>query len=309
MIRAKNNDPTASHMFRIPKACLFLTGLIFMAACATRPDPAARARGAEDIAARAGWERMILPPVAGAAFAAPLVAFGPPAGRRMSTLRVYIEGDGFAWRDRYSPSHDPTPIDPVALKMAVADMSGDAVYLARPCQYAAPGADACRNNGWWTDARFSAAARDAAGHAIDRLKQRYSAQDVVLVGYSGGGALAALAAATRHDVARLVTVAGNLDTAAWVRHHRITPLAASLNPADFTAALARLPQYHFTGGQDAVMPPAIARSYVAHFTPDADVTVEIRPGYTHHCCWAESWPALLRQAGLAPRAAPFPDPR
>ena len=287
-------------MLRLSKTCLFSAALLLLAACASRPDAQARGESAQSLAAAAGWERMALPPLQGAAFDAPLTAFGPPAGAAIQTLRVYIEGDGLAWRSRQTPSDDPTPLDPVALQMALADGSGAAVYLARPCQYAAPATPACRDRAWWTQARFSAAVRDASGHAIDLLKQRYGAQDVVLVGYSGGGAVAALAGAQRGDVVRLVTVAGNLDTAAWVAHHRVSPLSASLNPADFAAALAPIAQHHFVGEDDAVMPPGIAQSYAARFAENAPVVIDVRAGQQHKCCWAQSWPALMHLAGLSP---------
>ena len=47
--------------------------------------------------------------------------------------------------------------------------------------------------------------------AIDTLKQQFQSEEIVLVGYSGGGAIAALVAARRADVADLISVAGNLD--------------------------------------------------------------------------------------------------
>jgi hypothetical protein len=63
----------------------------------------------------------------------------------------------------------------------------------------------------------------ASNQAVDALKQRYGAQEIVLVGYSGGGAVAALVAARRTDVVRLVTVAGNLDHLAWTHLHSVPP--------------------------------------------------------------------------------------
>jgi hypothetical protein len=44
--------------------------------------------------------------------------------------------------------------------------------------------------------------------------------------------VASLVAARRHDVVRLVTVAGNLDHLAWTTLHGVSPLTGSLNPAD-----------------------------------------------------------------------------
>ena len=50
-------------------------------------------------------------------------------------LFVVIEGDGRAWIDKYTPSSDPTPLNPVGLRIAVSLNSENVLYLARPCQY------------------------------------------------------------------------------------------------------------------------------------------------------------------------------
>ena len=45
-------------------------------------------------------------------------------------VRVYIEGDGKAWENKYTLSLDPTPAHPVALELAIRD-SADSVVLRR----------------------------------------------------------------------------------------------------------------------------------------------------------------------------------
>ncbi len=129
-------------------------------------------------------------------------------------LHVYIEGDGHAWENTRTPSSDPTPHSDVTLRLAAADPTACAVlYLARPCQYTRVLSPACATR-YWTDARFAPEVISATNAAIDRAKAQTGAQRVVLVGFSGGGAVAVLAATLRDDVAFLGTVAGNLDHAA-----------------------------------------------------------------------------------------------
>ena len=148
---------------------------------------------------------------------------------------VRIEGDGLAWLSRSQVSADPTPMQPVALELAMRQPGGAAAYLARPCQYVqGPDARNCAT-AWWTDRRFAPEVVTASSLAIDQLKLRFSAQRLVLVGYSGGGAIAALVAAQRHDVALLVTVAGNLDTQAWTALNRITPLRSGRQLSSISA--------------------------------------------------------------------------
>jgi pimeloyl-ACP methyl ester carboxylesterase len=118
---------------------------------------------------------------------------------------------------------------------------------------------------------------------------------VVLVGYSGGGAVAALVAARRDDVARLITVAANLDHAAWTTHHRLAPLRGSLNPADLAQRLEVLPQVHLAGAKDRVVPPAIAESYLGRMDDRSRARLVVVEGADHDCCWVAAWPDLLRR--------------
>lgn len=74
----------------------------------------------------------------------------PGLSSHSKILRVYIEGDGHAWESRTRPSTNPTPRNPVALRLAMADPGADTVlYLARPCQYV-QGEDRrqCSNRYW-----------------------------------------------------------------------------------------------------------------------------------------------------------------
>ena len=260
-----------------------------------------RRAAAARVALEAGWQRLDLD-----AGVFVLAAFLPPALGRTETLTVYIEGDGMAWIDGSTPSFDPTPRDPLALRLAVRDPRGQAVYLARPCQYV-EGEDrrGCETR-YWTGHRFASEVIAASNEAISQLKARYAARKLELVGYSGGGAVAALVAARRGDVARLVTVAGNLDTTAWTAGHRLTPLRGSLNPADAWLSLAPIPQRHYVGAEDPVMPPRYAQSYARRFPADRQPEIVIVPGFDHRCCWVRSWPALT--SADAPNAAAYATP-
>ncbi|WP_414683398.1 lipase family protein, partial [Methylophaga sp. UBA5088] len=142
-------------------------------------------------------------------------------------LTIYIEGDGLAWLNRRKISSDPTPVDPLVLKLAVHDKQ--AVYLARPCQYVK--SDRCDKK-LWTSARFSTEVVESMNQAVTELKNQFQASSLRLIGYSGGGAIATLLAAERNDVDQLVTVTGNLDTTAWTEMQHISALTDSLNPAD-----------------------------------------------------------------------------
>ena len=190
-------------------------------------------------------------------------------------LRVYIEGDGHAWASPDRPSDDPTPWSPVALALAARDPSASVAYLGRPCQYVAQGADPACEAYFWTDGRYHESVIASVNAAIDRLRAASGAMTLELVGFSGGGAVAALIAARRHDVANLRTVAANLDIADWTARQRLRPLRGSLNPADEADRLVALPQIHFSGSEDAVVDTAVARAYRARFARTGCVGIAI----------------------------------
>ncbi|WP_317203283.1 alpha/beta hydrolase [Janthinobacterium sp.] len=268
---------------------LLLLSAGLLAGCAA-PTPEARRQHADSLAAARGWQRLTLPTDDFV-----LAAYGPAAAAG-ATLTIYIEGDGLAWLSRARASDDPTPLRPLALQLALQHKQGPAAYLARPCQYV-DGAErrACEPD-YWTGHRFAPPVVAASNQAIDALKRRYGATQLVLVGYSGGAAVAALVAARRADVARLVTVAGNLDHAAWTALHDVPALSGSLNPADAWARLQYIPQWHFIGAADANVGPAVAAAYLARFPAARRPHLQVVAGFDHSCCWAEQWPALSAPA-------------
>ncbi len=213
-------------------------------------------------------------------------------GPEHGILVIYIEGDGRAWTNPWQPATDPTPTDPIGLRLAAADPARPLLYLARPCQFVvAAGCDAR----WWTGERLSAAVVEAFQQLIDDARWRTHSDRIGLVGYSGGGALAALIAERRHDVAWLITVAANLDLASWVRANDIDPLTGSLDPAAQAAALERVPQAHLVGADDRIVPPKVVESFLARLSSDAPARLIVVPGFDHGCCWAGAWPRLLAQ--------------
>jgi dienelactone hydrolase len=284
-------------------SCLIL---LLVSACAQMPSPQQRRDAADRLAATHGWHAVMVP-----ARAFDLLAYVPAHFAPSMTLTVYIEGDGLAWVNPSQASDDPTPADPLALRLALSQPDGLAVYLARPCQYGGMASPTC-TVAYWTSKRFAPEAVAATNAALDALKQRFSARYLVLVGYSGGAAVAALTAARRCDVIRLVTVAGILAHRAWSAWHRVPALKGSLNPADEIDALHGIPQWHFVGRQDAVMPPRIIQDYADRFAPDQRPRVMMMDGFDHHCCWAQHWPALLQRveravAGYLPDTLPVND--
>ncbi|MBC15479.1 MAG: alpha/beta hydrolase [Desulfovibrio sp.] len=223
----------------------------------------------------------------------PLPAVGWARGQS-DIIHIYIEGDGVAYSTPTSPSPDPTPITPTALLLAQQDSTPAVAYLGRPCQYVE--GSACTNE-YWTTGRFSLPVLTTMNSLTEAAKKAANARNVVLIGFSGGGAVAALLASQRTDVVGLITVCGNLDHEKWTRMHDLTPLQDSLNPADYTQQLSSIPQVHFLGGNDTVIPQQVVDSYVEALSPKTKVQVRTLPELTHDGKgWVAAWPTLIKEA-------------
>ena len=210
---------------------------------------------------------------------------GAPEGR---AAIVYIESDGKAWRNYNQPSSNPTPTNPVGLRLAAQDPHTNVIYLARPCQYTGQEQTTACAQRYWTNARFAPEVLKSYIAALNTLRKNSAIQKFHLVGYSGGGAIAALLAATRQDIASLRTVAGNLDHAAINRHHDVAQMPESLNPINHTNWLTHTPQIHYSGADDDIVPEKIARAFVQQLATSQCARHRIIEDADHHN-WPRFW--------------------
>jgi pimeloyl-ACP methyl ester carboxylesterase len=269
---------------------VLMVASLFISACSTVPAVPERFASAKQLAVQAGFQESVL---SNAQF--DLVAFSKPSKQVNSVLVVYIEGDGRAWKTAALPSDNPTPTNPLALRLAIQDPRPAVAYLARPCQFITLPSRGCSEK-FWTNARFSTAVIENMNESVEKLKRQYGASELVLIGYSGGGAIATLIAAKRTDIKSITTVAGNLDTNTWVRLYRLEPLSESVNPASVARSIRDIPQIHYVGAKDDVIPRAISQSFLQKMgSPNKAKVIEL-PNYGHVCCWTERWTELLKDA-------------
>ena len=212
-----------------------------------------------------------------------------------TALTIYIEGDGAEWRGKYQPPVDPTPDNPLTLRLALRDPGASVAYLGRPCQYLDHEALAQCPSILWMQGRYGEPAVAMMSAAVDLLLLSTTAKQVRLVGYSGGGVMAALIAAQRADVSCLVTVASPLDTDAWTAEIDVSPLTASLNPLTLAPRLATLAQTHIAGADDTLVPTRALQRFTAAL-PEA--RQEVLPGFDHDCCWVLAWQQLRQRTCL-----------
>jgi len=261
------------------RRCFALLGLLLLTACA----PAARYDAAAGAQGFARSERQ------GNPFRHAVFEREPAAAG--TSLHVYLEGDGTPWDGPGRRAADPTPRAPVAFALMARD-PGPALLVGRPCYHLDRPDPACAPQ-WWTDRRYAPEVVASLAEVVGAEISARGARRVTLIGFSGGGVLAMLLAPELPQVSRVITVAANLDVAAWTAHHGYPPLVASLDPAARPPLPARIAQTHYLGERDGNVPPSVLAG-VRVRTPAADW--QVVPGFDHWCCWVAQWPALLGAA-------------
>jgi len=252
--------------------------LVFLTACALSP-----ARHSDRQAMELGFERAVTP---GNGFQHVVYRnrLSAPAG----VLHVYLEGDGSPWiRERWISS-DPGPRNPLMLQLMSLD-SAASLYLGRPCYHGFSDQGACQP-GLWTYGRYSTPVIEAMAQALGDIMRDQGYRHCVLIGYSGGGAIAMLLAERVPNVLAVVTIAGNLDPDEWTRYHEYSPLLTSLNPTRHQPLPAGIVQLHIAAENDEVVPPEITKAAAMH---QRNAEFRVIPDHDHVCCWHELWPSVL----------------
>ncbi len=265
-----------------------LAAILFLSGCLTVPSAGERLTTADTIAQGAGFHRSR---VRTAPFLLTAYSKIQEPGKE---LHIYIEGDGYAWVTRNRFSGDPTPRRPEALELAVEDPAPNVVYLARPCQYTSQEMNSACQEAYWTGKRFSEEVIGSMNQAVDWFVKNTQSPGIDLTGYSGGGAVAVLVAARRQDVKSLRTVAGNLDPNGLNEYHEVSPMdESSLDPMEVAGKLSAIPQYHFTGTEDPVVPAFIAENFSKRSGKSSCIHIVPVRGASHAEGWTEAWPRLL----------------
>lgn len=203
------------------------------------------------------------------------------------TLHLYIDGDGRPWIERTQVAADPSPPPGLVLELVRRDGS-NARYLGRPCHHTAFDT-ACDANDW-TFGRYSDAVVTSMIVAARALNS--AGRPLLLIGFSGGGTLAVLMAERMPEVRGVVTLAANLDVAAWAAHHRYLPLIDSLDPAHLPPLRTDLRQLHLQGALDREVPTQTTDRF---FTQQVSAERRTIAHFHHDCCWMKIWPQVLTE--------------
>ncbi|MEW8209178.1 MAG: alpha/beta hydrolase [Candidatus Thiodiazotropha taylori] len=206
-----------------------------------------------------------------------------------SKLHVYLGGDGIPWLRRNRIALDPTPRDPLGLRLMALD-DNPSVYLGRPCYHGQDNSPACSPL-LWTYERYSSAVVDSMAVVIEKLLDSGGYEGLVMVGFSGGGGLAMLLAPKLSQTRQVVTLAGNLDIQAWTSLHDHGALLGSINPSEQPPLDGTIQQFHLAGGKDENIPPWVVEVAVENQPNSQFITFD---DFDHNCCWEKIWKSMLQ---------------
>ena len=169
-------------------------------------------------------------------------------------IRIYIEGDGYAFNHLGYPTTNPTPRGTFLRKIAFNDPNANVVYLARACQFVE---DKLCDVKDWTTGRFS---QEIVNSTTQAIKSISSKQDIILIGYSGGALLSGLVIEQnpKLPVKKWITLAGVLNHTKWTEDLNLPPLSDSVD----LKKIPTLPQLHLIGDRDRIVSYKITESLV-----------------------------------------------
>lgn len=194
-------------------------------------------------------------------------------------LYVLIEGDGRAWLNKYTPSKNPTPSNPIGLKIASSLKGKNVLYLSRPCQFLTTLELRSCSSIYWKKQRFNEKVITAYQDILNKI-------DIpkVIMGYSGGGVIATRLASMRTDVKKLYTFASPLSLKHWTQHHDVSNFSNEDDPLFMPPLPINIKQTHFIGTKDKIVPSWVVAPYIQKQAASATSLFKI-PNYTHSCCW------------------------
>ena len=208
-------------------------------------------------------------------------------------LHIYIEGDGQAWLNRHRIASDPTPANPLMLRLMALD-TAESVYIGRPCYFSrgfvVPLEDPACSAYWWTSGRYSEKVVNSMAQVIAQLGKKNSA--FVFIGHSGGGTLATLLAQRSDKTLALVTAAANLNLSAWADFHQYTPLYGSLDPSLMAQLSQEIVQLHYLGSKDREIKPQWQERFLMRHSR---ASLILLTDVSHEHGWEAHWPVILQQ--------------
>ena len=197
-------------------------------------------------------------------------------------LRIYIDGNAYTTG---FITKKPKMYNNVAMQLALKDNSDSIAYLGRPCYFIEQ--DVCKPV-VWEEGKYAPEVIEEMKEVIQTWQKKYNLKEIEFVGYDGGAAIA-LSLATRMrniKVNKVITIAGILDTKTDALYRDEDILTDSINPANETYLVSNIPQVHYVGGKDKIVPIIFTQNFVKKLPNPVSVQIKRLPNADHDN-WAQ----------------------
>ncbi|MCR9162603.1 MAG: alpha/beta hydrolase family protein [Nannocystaceae bacterium] len=190
----------------------------------------------------------------------------------------------------------------VAERIAARNEQVVAAALVRPGYSDGVGNASSGDAGMRTGDNYTADVVDSIASAIRQLQQQEGARRTLLIGHSGGAAIATLAVARHHGlVDRVVALACPCDVGPWLEHMRSKrpsiewDRGKGLSPIDFAADVdPAVPVLVVADPEDPVVPIAVPRRYASALQErGVDATLELVEDVGHDMLTTDAAQALI----------------
>lgn len=203
---------------------------------------------------------------------------------RLGSLTIFLEGDGRPWIEEKHIAKDPSGNFLLSLAF-MESYKYPNLYIGRPCYHELN--DPKCHYRYWTSHRYSEEVLDSITNVIKTEILSSDPSSLILIGHSGGGAIASLIACQFDRPTYLITISANLDTEAWTNYHNWSPLNGSLNPAIDSKLCPHLTQLHFHGAIDEQIPVKLNNNYY-NYHHTKPIIIE----NATHSNWTKFWPEI-----------------
>ena len=203
---------------------------------------------------------------------------------------IYLEGDGLVINKYGEVALDPTPTDPMALRLASIDKRHvTKIVINRPFHYIKSKHSDSR---YWTTARYAPEVIQSILEVLRNCQKQFHFKTIEIVAYSGGASVALLLAPHLENIEQITSFAGNLDHKSWARYHNAGPLFESLDPLKNKAVLGHIPQVHFLGTIDENTTIDLGKQYKQQIDTNK-VTIVTVEEFDHDSNWPSVWQEQL----------------
>lgn len=204
---------------------------------------------------------------------------------------IYIEGDGLVINRFGNIAINPTPTDPMALRLACVDPRPlTKIVINRPYHFLKIDLP---NSKYWTTGRYAPEVIQSIIETIKIFQKQFDFKTFEIVAYSGGASVALCLVPHFKNITEITTFAGNLDHKNWTNHHNTQQLYESIDPLENLKPIKNIEQIHYVGTSDDNTTIDLATAFKKRVNSPKISVIPV-DGYNHDSNWTDIWSENLK---------------